>query len=511
LTKQHLLLVDADPKSLRVMEVSLRKAGFTVTTAESGEEALERCAVQPPDLILSDTRMPVMDGFEFCRRLKQDERFKATPFIFLTGQKAVEFKVKGLELGVEDYLTKPIYIKEIVTRVKILLQKRDKERLERKDQRASFAGNLADMGVVDLVQTLEMGRKTGVLRVQDGTRAAVVWFREGGIVDAEQGGLLGEPAFYRLLNWQDGDFTIDFKAIDRAQRIALSTQALLLEGMRRVDEWGRVVEQLPPLDGVFEIDYRALAERLAETPDDVNGVLRLLDGRRTLEQVIEEAGPDDLAAANVVSKLYFDEIIRPAHAPEPSLTPEQSLTPVPATLAGSPPVPPPEHPDDPGEPEVGVGGVDWFAGPVANRRTPPFRSSAALPPEPADPPAAPSPAAAPSEAALEPPRRDTAKAWASAPPLPAPVLAGPAAAPRLDEPPVRPIALAPRPAPPAPGAGQPRPTTAPPMARVAPASSPSSRPGQARRSRAPLLALAAAAAALLLACAWWLIGRGWGR
>ena len=131
MAKQHLLLVDGDPKSLRVMEVSLKKAGFSVTTAVNGRDALEKCEISPPDLILSDTKMPEMDGFELCRRLKTDDRYRGTPFIFLTGQKSVEYKVKGLELGADDYLTKPIYIKEIVTRVKILLQKKEKERLER--------------------------------------------------------------------------------------------------------------------------------------------------------------------------------------------------------------------------------------------------------------------------------------------------------------------------------------------------------------------------------------------
>jgi len=140
LAKQHLLLVDADPKSLRVMEVSLKKAGFTVTSAVNGRDALEKCALSAPDLILSDTKMPEMDGFDLCRRLKLDERFKGMPFIFLTGQKSVEYKVKGLELGVDDYLTKPIYIKEIVTRVNVLLKKKEKERSEKRDLKASFAG-----------------------------------------------------------------------------------------------------------------------------------------------------------------------------------------------------------------------------------------------------------------------------------------------------------------------------------------------------------------------------------
>jgi CheY-like chemotaxis protein len=376
LAKQHLLLVDGDPKSLRVMEVSLKKAGFSVTTAVHGRDALDKCEISPPDLILSDTKMPEMDGFELCRRLKDDGRFKGTPFIFLTGQKSVEFKVKGLELGVEDYLTKPIYIKEIVTRVKILLEKKEKERLEKKDLKASFAGNLSDMGVVDLVQTLEMGKKSGALRVKGRSGVeATCYFRDGRILDCELGRVTGENAFYRLLNWQEGEFAIEFKPIEREERIPVSTQGLLMEGMRRIDEWGRIVEQLPSLDRVFEIDYGLLAERLAEIPDDVNALLKLFDGRRTLEQVVEAADYDDLAAAGVISKLFFEGIIKEVSAPPQAAAPSPgpSLTPVPQAAA------PRAEPPRAAEPE----GVDWFAGPVA--------SDDAIRPAPAEEPAAPSP------------------------------------------------------------------------------------------------------------------------
>ncbi len=357
MAKQHLLLVDGDPKSLRVMEVSLRKAGFTVTTAVHGRDALERCEASPPDLILSDTKMPEMDGFELCRRLKQDERYRGIPFIFLTGQKSVEFKVKGLELGVEDYLTKPIYIKEIVTRVKILLEKREKERLEKKDLRASFSGNLSDMGVVDLVQTLEMGKKSGALHITGRSGdTAVVFFRDGRVLDCELGQVSGENAFYRLLNWQEGEFAIEFRPIERAERIPFSTQGLLMEGMRRIDEWGRIVEQLPALDHVFELDYGLLADRLAEIPDDVNTLLRLFDGRRSLGRIIEEADYDDLAAAGVIAKLYFEKIIREVAPPATAPAQGPAHTPIPGGLPAFRPKPVP--PPSPAQ-------IDWSAGPAS--------------------------------------------------------------------------------------------------------------------------------------------------
>ncbi|MER2563367.1 MAG: DUF4388 domain-containing protein [Myxococcaceae bacterium] len=322
MAKQHLLLVDGDAKSLRVMEVSLKKAGFQVTTAIHGKDALEKVQISLPDLVLAETRMPEMDGFELCKVLKSDDRFRHIPYVFLTSQKAVESKVKGLETGAEDYLTKPIYIKEVVTRVRMILTKVEKERFEKKEQRAGFSGNLSDMGVVDLVQTFEIGRKTGTIQIL-GERQGTVFFKEGRVIDAELGRLRGENAFYRMLNTFEGQFEVSFAPVERGERIEVSTQGLLMEGMRRLDEWGRMLEQLPPLETVFELDYGSLADRLAEIPDEVNGLLRLFDGRRTLQRVVEDSDFEDLAALGIISKLYFEGLIKEVGAPSSNTGPRK--------------------------------------------------------------------------------------------------------------------------------------------------------------------------------------------
>ena len=130
MAKQSLLLVDGDARSLRVLEVSLKKAGFNVTTAVNGKDALDKVQTAEPDLIISDTNMPELDGYALCEELKTNSEWADIPFIFLTNQTSIEHKIRGLELGVEDYLTKPIYIKEILTRVRILLQKRQRAQSE---------------------------------------------------------------------------------------------------------------------------------------------------------------------------------------------------------------------------------------------------------------------------------------------------------------------------------------------------------------------------------------------
>ncbi|MFW5926041.1 MAG: DUF4388 domain-containing protein [Myxococcota bacterium] len=314
MARQSLLLVDADPRSLRVLEVSLRKAGYSVATCGDAEQALEMVDLSKPDLILSDTRLPGMDGFDLVENLRQNPQYADIPFMFLSSDVSVESKVRGLELGVEDYLTKPIYIKEIITRVNLELQRRQRESLEQKPEstasKTRFSGSLADMGLVDLFQTIDISRKSGVLHLSSGNQRGAIYFQEGRIVHAELGKLRGESAVYRVLVWNEGHFDLEFRSVRvEEETIQTSTQGLLMEGMRRVDEWGRLLEQLPILESVFDVDDEQLLERLAEIPDEINDILKLFDGKRTVMEVVDEHGEDDLATLTAISKLYFEGLI----------------------------------------------------------------------------------------------------------------------------------------------------------------------------------------------------------
>jgi len=315
MARQNLLIVDSDLRNRRVLEVSLRKAGFSITAAESAEEALEFVAHAEPDLIISDTQLPSEDGFAFCTKLKANPRWKQIPFIFLTSDKSIEQKVRGLELGVDDYLTKPIYIKEITTRVSMLLQRKQHEKLERKDARTKFTGRLADMAVVDLLQTIEISRKSGLIHFGTEFGPATVWFRDGAVIDAELGRLQGAAAVYRLLGVGDGDFEVEFKTINRSAAISESTQVLLMEGMRRLDEWGRLMEQLPPLGSVLAVNADQLDERRSELPPDLLALLHRFDGRRTILDVVDDSGADDLEALTTISTAYFEGLLALSHGP----------------------------------------------------------------------------------------------------------------------------------------------------------------------------------------------------
>ncbi|MFO0739871.1 MAG: DUF4388 domain-containing protein [Labilithrix sp.] len=368
MAKKKILLVDADPRSLRVVEVSLKKAGYNVACFEEAQPALDVIEEQQPDLVICDTRLvkpptgeltfsalqPVLlDGYGFVRRLKERRDTAKIPVIFLATQKSVEDKIRGLELGVDDYLTKPIFVRELLARVNLILARRAQESIATRglEGRTRFAGSIQDMTVIDLLQTFEIARKSGAITFRNGPRLGWVWFRDGKVVDAELGPLRGEEAVYRLLVWSEADFEVDFAMPDRDDVVEGSTSVLVMEGMRRADEWGRLVEQLPPLDAVYEVDHAALLERLSEIPDELNGILRLLDGKRTLSDVIDASPFEDLSTLATLSKLYFEGLLAPAVNRLPSVVPPP-VSAIPPTAPGgaddwpqrSPPATPKELP-----------------------------------------------------------------------------------------------------------------------------------------------------------------------
>jgi CheY-like chemotaxis protein len=308
--KLQLMLVDPDPRSVRVLEVSLRKAGYSVTVASDGIDALQKLELSPPDLVLTDTKLPKLDGYSLVRTMKEHADWASIPVVFLTSQRSVEDKIRGLELGVEDYLTKPIFVRELLARVTMLLARKTRDAAARTSTgRTRFSGSLEDMGVIDLLQTFEVSRKSGILHVSSERSEGRIYFRDGKVVDAALGRLVGEEAVYRALVWGEGSFEVEFCKIDRTETIETSTQGLLMEGMRRLDEWGRFLEVLPPLSTVFEVDASQLAARLNEIPDELNGILRLFDGRRSLLEVVDLSPFDDLSTLSTISKLFFEGLL----------------------------------------------------------------------------------------------------------------------------------------------------------------------------------------------------------
>ena len=120
---ERILVVDDDPDILQVVKINLELEGYDVDTAEDGREAVDKAMVDPPQLILLDIMMPRMDGLTALRRIRAHGTTGNTSVILLTARGLPEDRVRGLELGADDYITKPFDISELVARVKAVLRR----------------------------------------------------------------------------------------------------------------------------------------------------------------------------------------------------------------------------------------------------------------------------------------------------------------------------------------------------------------------------------------------------
>jgi len=305
MARQDILLVGTDYNSLRILEVSLRKAGFMVVSVFRYSDALEELKISLPDLVIIDS-INDAESFDFAVKLKGE--YRALPVILISSNKEINTRIRALEIGIDDYLIKPIYIKEVIARTKIHLQKRERERIE-EGITAGFIGSLADIGLFDIIQTIELNKKSGILEIKGKTQEGRIYFKNGQIVQANLGKVKGENAVYKMLALNEGVFKMSFLDIDIEQEITKPNNALIMEGMRRLDEYMKYTEQLPPLTTRLDIDEEVLRQRLKDIPDNVNRVLKLVDSERSINDILEASELDELETLKIISALYFDGIV----------------------------------------------------------------------------------------------------------------------------------------------------------------------------------------------------------
>jgi hypothetical protein len=212
--------------------------------------------------------------------------------------------------------------------------------------RAEFSGDLADMGVADLLQTIHMGRKDARITVAHGAEASEIWCRAGRVVDAQSGTLTGEAAFYRILAVEQGSVIADFSPNERPRRIQLSTPRLLLKAASSTGMRARLLHRIGDPSQVFRVATGVTARQAARFEADELDVLSLFDGVRSLEEVLLLSGLPDARALELVASLREQDVIVPrgagpmpeagADSPAPSSNITMSYRPFVASMAPEP-------------------------------------------------------------------------------------------------------------------------------------------------------------------------------
>jgi CheY-like chemotaxis protein len=240
------LVVDDNPQVLGLMEKGLEPF-CDVRTAADGADALLKAVDEPPDLILCDYRMPGLDGRQLYEKLRGRAQTKHIPFIFLASHRDVEEKLRPLVEGVEEFIPKPFFVRDLVRSAKKVIDRVQLEKMQKSASRPGvIQGHLEEMSILDLMQSLEMGQKSCKLTVRHAGETCEIFFGAGQCQDARLGKLEGDDAVYRAVPWNDGEFEIDFNAAPTRTTITRTTTGLLMEALRLVDEAGQDVADAKP-------------------------------------------------------------------------------------------------------------------------------------------------------------------------------------------------------------------------------------------------------------------------
>jgi DNA-binding response OmpR family regulator len=229
------LIVDAEDSFRDFLHSLLVSQGFTVYEAGDGEEGLRVALEIRPWLILTDVNMPGMDGFEFCRRVRNHSLLRQTPLVFVSEWDDYRERYHALKLGADDYISKRTPPREMLIRLQIILR-RYTDVGTRTRKGAGMQGGLELIGPPGMLQMCHLGRFTGACSIRSGPRRIEIRFREGEIVWARSDVGAGAETIYEFMSWTGGHF--EFLPGDPGPGTPLKEgfEYLLLEGCRRLDE-----------------------------------------------------------------------------------------------------------------------------------------------------------------------------------------------------------------------------------------------------------------------------------
>ena len=299
------LIADGNPARAKRIGEACSARGFATAFAPHGAAALEAALADVPDAVIAPLDLGLIDAQKLAEILRANPRAQGVRFIFLG---RVPERERGASFF-DEVLPPSADAEEIALRVESLLQQRERMDATWRDGEADreLQGRLSQIPLTDLLQLFHMNRRSGTIelaRRETGEREerGTIWVRDGNLVQAAVGSVEGEKALFRLLGWRDGTFSFAPNRVNLVPRILTPTRAVLMEGMRQLDEWDRLRASLPAMDARVVLKVAS-----ADLPSGVHPltqeVLLLLELYERVGDVVDHSGHPDYQVLRTLQTL----------------------------------------------------------------------------------------------------------------------------------------------------------------------------------------------------------------
>jgi DNA-binding response OmpR family regulator len=312
-TRRRILAVDDNRLILRVIEDFFGAAGWDVTIAQDVAAARAALAAADPDVIVSDILMPGIDGWTFFEDVRKRKETASVPFVFLTNERELPQRLRGLQVGADEYMTKPFAVEELHLRIERLLEKNAALKNARASEAdAQLSGSVAHLAISDLLQILALNGKDGTVRLSRDGGEGRIEFVGGRMVDAQAGSVHGTKALFRMLGWADATFRVTPRdgGVDEPT-ITAATSTVLMDGLVSLDEWARWGELLPPPATRIELSADARGKLFGQSlrPAEFDLLARSKSGI-TVAAALENSPHPDAQVAEAICTLLARGVVR---------------------------------------------------------------------------------------------------------------------------------------------------------------------------------------------------------
>lgn len=295
------MVIDPDASARSVLEVALTRDGFDVWSADNSEQGLELMAVERvPDVVVLESDLGGEDGFSLVSQLRGTARTAGVKVLLLARANERDVAELAEVVGVDGFIQKPAFARDVSALVRLELARRDGLAM------TFQSGHLPPAALLRAVLSTP---RSGELIVADGR--GQVRFAQGHVTDVRFEGKRDLEALTRALAFTRGSYSVRLCDVPAADEFVCGLRDLVQRVMPRLARWAKVVERSLPLDARLGVDFGRLSAWLDAMPDEVNRIVQLFDGHRSVEDVVADSPFDETLTLEVATRLYLMGVIAP--------------------------------------------------------------------------------------------------------------------------------------------------------------------------------------------------------